>query len=163
MEDRVKKLEKIVERLMRRSKKRASIIIPPSSISHVVAGIDIQGVIFRHMFPCDGTVYKGVVRLDHAPKKHIFLSVRLFDDEDSQSVGFSIGSKIVSKDIGIAIKEGDCLEVTIEPGDEIITELWLSFTFIPTLKDSDAKSFLIDELENDRSKFEQTLIEGKNA
>jgi hypothetical protein len=163
MENRVKRLETITDRLMRRAKKRASIIIPPSSISHVVIGDDIQGIIFRYMFPCDGTVYKGVVRFDHKPKTDVFLNVRLFNDEDSQSTGFNINRKIVSKHIGIDVKEGDCLSVTIEPDSEILTEVWLSFTFIPTIRDSSAKSFLIDELENVRSNFEQSAIEDENA
>jgi hypothetical protein len=163
MEDRVKKLETITGRLMRRSGKTAVAMTPPIPISYVVSGDDIKGIIFKYMFPCSGVVKSGLVKLDHKPKKHASLSVRLFDDSDSQTIGFSINTPISSKSIDISVNAGDCLEVSLEPYEDIFTEVWISFIYIPSLAMSDKEAFLIDTLETNRSNFELTLIEDKNA
>ena len=38
--------------------------------------------------------------------------------------------------------------------EQNVTELWLGFLWIPTMKDVEAKSFLFEELENDLDKEE---------
>ncbi len=45
------------------------------------------------------------------------------------------------------VKGGDCLDISIEPGSELVTEVWVSFLWVPSVKDIEAKSYLIEELE----------------
>ena len=68
MEERVKKLELIIQRLLRRSNKRVKAMVTPVPISSAAFGEDVNGPIMRYMFPCTGEIVKGVVYLSKKPK-----------------------------------------------------------------------------------------------
>ena len=52
---------------------------------------------------------------------------------------------------------GDCLDISIRPVDESdkLNEVWVSFLWVPTIKDADIKHFLIEGLD----KLEESTIE----
>ena len=157
MEDRVKQLEMVTTRLMRRSGKRAAVLITPYPISNAVFGEKVEGPVLRYMFPCDGVVTKGFVRLGKKPKTNVMLGVKMFNESGSASKGFSLERKFLSIQPNLTVIAGDCLEISLDPGEEIVTELWISFLWRPTVRDIEAKSYLIEELEDDLQK--RTLIE----
>ncbi len=152
MEDRVKKLETITQRLMRRAGKRAVALITPYPISNAVFGDALKGTIFRYMFPCEGVITVGVLRLGEKPKKRVIVNILLFNETGSSSKGFSVEKKIMTVQPNIKVVAGDCLEVSLDPLDEVVTEVWVSLLWRPTIKNTEVKSFLIEELEDDLSK-----------
>lgn len=152
---RVEDLEMITKRLMRRASKKTSAIITPYPISNAVFGEDVKGVILRYMFPCDGIISKGMFRLGSKPKKEVLGVAKIFNDETQQSKGFTITKKSLKADLGIEVKSGDCLEVSISSVEDILTEVWIAFLWKPTMADVEVKSFLIEELENDLSKTKE--------
>ena len=149
MEERIKQLELITARLMRRAGKRTHVLITPYPISNAVFGEKVEGPILRYMFPCDGIVTKGFVRLGKKPKISVMLSIKMFNEIGSASKGFSLEKKFLSIQPNLPVVAGDCLEISLEPGEEIVTEIWISFLWKPEVKDVEVKSFLIEELEND--------------
>ncbi len=147
MEDRLANIELITKRLMRRAKKTSVALITPYPISNAVFGEKVEGPILRYMFPCDGVVTKGYVRLGKKPKQSIELEVKMFNDSSSNMKGFVLSRKFLSIEPNLPVKAGDCLEITLIPSEEIVTEIWISFLWKPTVKDLEAKSYLIEELE----------------
>lgn len=155
MEERIKSLETITKRLMRRAGKRTSAIITPYPISSAMFGEKLEGPVLRYMFPCNGTITKGIIRLGNKPKKNIVVEVKLFNDISSVSKGFSIERKLLNVEPNIPVIMGDCLEISLVAGEEIVTEIWLSFLWRPTVKDTEVKTFLIEDMENDLQKKEE--------
>lgn len=155
--ERVERLELITKRLMRRATKTARAIITPFPISNAVFGESIKGIVLRYMFPCDGVISKGMIRLGKKPKTSASFTVRVFNEVESKSAGFIIDKKTLAADLNIEVKAGDCLDVSLSSEDEPVTEVWISFLWKPTTKDVEVKSFLIEELENDLQKREKSL------
>lgn len=150
MEERVKKLEVITTRLMRRAQKHIVGLITPYPISNSVVGDDIKGTILRYMFPCGGIITKGMINFVTKPKIWISVNIKLFNESKSIIKGFTIDKKIMTVEPAIQVDAGDCLEVSIVPAEgEIVREVWISLLWVPAVKDVEAKSFLISELEND--------------
>ena len=151
MEARVKKLETIVERLLRRSKSKSTkAMITPYPISNAVFGDDIKGPIIRYMFPCQGTINKGLVRLGGKPKGGVRLTIQVETDLGGDSKEFIITRRSLIVEPKMDIDSGNRLVVLIEPVDEgPITEVWASFLWTPTMKDVDVKKFLVEDLERD--------------
>lgn len=158
MEDRVKKLEKITERLMRRSRKHVTGLITPYPISSATFGEKIEGPVLRYMFPCDGTIIKAMMNLETKPKKWVAVNIKIFNEKRNSIKGFTVDKKLISIKPNLPVEAGDCLEVSIVPSSEdVVKEVWISFLWSPAMKDVEAKSFLISELEDGLSK-ERKLI-----
>lgn len=147
MEDRLANIELITKRLMRRAKKTSVALITPYPISNAVFGEKVEGPILRYMFPCDGVVTKGYVRLGKKPKQSIELEVKMSNDSSSNMKGFVLSRKCLSIEPNLPVKAGDCLEITLIPSEEIVTEIWISFLWKPTVNDLEPKSYLIKELD----------------
>ncbi len=152
-EDRIKQLELVTKRLTRRAHKKITGIITPYPISNAVEGDNVKGTILKYMFPCDGKITKGMIRLDPKPKKWVDINVKIFNDTTSSLKGFMISKKIATIEPDLDIVAGDCLELVLVPHNEdIVKEIWVSLLWKPLVKEIEAKSFLITELENDLSK-----------
>lgn len=150
MEDRVKKLETITTRLMRRARKKATGLITPYPISNAAFGEKVEGVILRYMFPCDGSIVKGMVRFSEKPKKWHSVNIKVFGDTNSYIKGFMVEKKKMSVEPNLPVSAGDCLEISLTSSTEdTAKEVWISFLWTPSIKEVTAKSFLISELEND--------------
>lgn len=155
---RVEHLERVTQRLMRRAGKRTVALITPYPISNAVFGEKVSGPILRYMFPCDGIVTKGIVRLGIKPKSSVMLDIKMFNELKSVSKGFAIEKRFLSIEPNLPVVAGDCLEISLEPGEETVTEIWISFLWKPTVKDVEAKSFLMEEIEDDLFKKEEKLL-----
>jgi hypothetical protein len=162
MEERVKQLEMVTKRLMRRATKKASVLITPYPISNAVFGEKVEGPILRYMFPCDGIITKGFIRLGVKPKSKVMLGFKIFNESKSASRGTSLDNKTTSISPELSVTAGDCLEVSLEYMEEAkepVTEIWISFLWRPTIKDIEAKSFLMEDIENDLRQIEMTARE----
>ncbi len=148
MEAQIKKIDKQIERLQRRSAKVATGLITPYPISHVMTGDDIQGAILKYMFPCDGVITKGIIKLGEKPKGLVSIETDLVSEITSSARGFVIERLITKIDVNLKVAAGDCLTVSLKGNvDHPVKEIWISFLWTPSMKDIEAKSFLIDELE----------------
>lgn len=150
-QERIERIETIITRLVRRSRKVAKAIITPYPISNAIIGDNLigkslEGVILRYMFPCPGKITKGFIRLDKKPKDGVEIDVRIFNDVKSESKGFTIDRKTLAVDTNLDVKPGDCLEVSLIPvGESEVKEIWISMLWVPI--SGDVQSFLIKELE----------------
>jgi hypothetical protein len=156
---RIEDLERITKRLMRRAGKRTAALITPYPISAASFGERVEGPILRYMFPCDGEIIKGIVKTGSKPKNPVLFEIKVFNDFSSASKGFALDRKSLSISPNLPVRSGDCLEISLKDGEEIVTEVWISILWKPTMKDIEVKSFLIEELENDIQKREDLITE----
>jgi len=150
MEDRIKKLELLVRRLLRKERKKVQAIITPYPISNAVLGDDIKGHILRYMFPCEGTIIKGLIDVGKRLKEGALVEVRLGGEVLVNSKSYTMNGRKFLLSPELKTCSGDKLTISIKPvGKEIITEVWISFLWVPTMKDVEVKKFLIDSIEED--------------
>lgn len=123
--------ERLEARLARRSTKE-KISITPYPISNAILG-EVKGSVLRYMFPCDGTITKGIIKLDKKPKGDVEVNISLTDEQGKSSKLFILNSKEFSTSLDLEVKEGNCLNVEVESA-EIVNEFWISFLWIPTSK-----------------------------
>ena len=158
---RIECIELAITRLARRSKKTAKAIVTPYPISNAIIGSDLigkslDGVILRYLFPCKGKITRGYIQLDSKPKSGVSVNVRIFNDEVSESKGFTINNRKLIVDTDLDILAGDRLEVTLTPlGESVVKEIWISMLWIPT--SGDVQNFLIEELEKQIEEFTEEL------
>lgn len=150
-ESRIDRIEKIVGRLARRSKASSTALITPFPVSNAVFGDGISGPVLRYLFPCEGKIKKGMILFGKKPQAGVKLSITVSDDLHSDEKTYTVTRKsmIVSPDFNI--DSGDRLEVSVYPisEEDNITEVWISFLWVPSVNDIDAKSYLMEEMERD--------------
>jgi len=152
-EKRIDFIEKMITRLSRRQRKKTVALITPYPISNAVIGDEVKGVVLRYMFPCEGVITKGVIDLGKKPKQEVAITFALMGDETGTSKVFVLTKKRLVIKPDIKASAFDRLTISIsyksEKPEDAVTEFWTSFLWVPTVKDVEVKSYLIDELEND--------------
>ena len=148
--DNVADVERVLQRLERRSNKVAKAIISPFPVSNKVSG-DVKGDVLFYMFCAEGIITKGMIHIDKKPKTPIDVKFKLEGKEGGRSINFPVDKVDFFIESGIPVRVGDRLTVSVIPAEgEVVNELWISFLWIPTVKDVEVKSFLMEELENDQ-------------
>jgi hypothetical protein len=132
---------------MRRAHKRAVALITPYPISNAVFGDKVEGVVLRYMFPCDGVISKGIIKINLKPKKEVIVGVKISNETGSASKGFVLEKKVSVIEPNLKVVAGDCLEIAVAPTEEVVNEVWISFLWRPSIADVEAKSYLIEDLE----------------
>lgn len=156
VEKRVKQLERVVSRLLRRQKKRASGIIAPYPISSCVSG-DIKGDILKYMFPSEGLIKYCVLYFKSKLKEDVQINMALANADGGEVKTTVTKKQFISHEVDINTKKGDRLKVSIlsEDDEPVENEVWISILWIPKVKDADVRSFLVDELEVEAGLIEE--------
>jgi len=146
-EERLAKLEKVVKRLTLRQNKVATGLITPYPISATIEG-DVEGKVLAYPIPCKGVIKKGFVKFDSKPKCLVDVRVEVESPEQLQSKTLVTERKANVKDLSIETEPGSEVVVTLSyRGDWKASKVSISLLWIPNVRDVEAKSFLIDELE----------------
>lgn len=141
------KLERRQERSIKKARKVAKALITPFPISGAIVGEDVSGDVLKYMFPCKGTITKGIVMLDSKPSSPVSVEVKLFNTVESTSRGFTLSARRMLISPDITVNAGDCLSISLTKNPEhAVKELWISLLWTPSVRDVEAKSFLIEEL-----------------
>ena len=148
MEERIKALEKQVQRLQRRSRKVATGFITPYPISIAVTGDNIQGDILNYMFPCEGVITKGAIRLDSRPKGSVNVGIRLFNTHSQYTDEKELENQLTIIEPNLEVLPWDCLKVSVNVDPEHpISRIWVSLLWVPHVREIEAMSFLLDRIE----------------
>jgi hypothetical protein len=149
-ENRIAKMERVISRLARRSRKVASAIITPYPISSCVMGEDVKGDILKYMFPSKGVIKKGLIVLDRKPSTGVAVNISISNDAGGNSKNYVVTKKSSIFEPNIEIFSTDRLTISISPVDpekDKMTEVWIVFTWVPDVSDAKIKQCLIDELD----------------
>ena len=166
MEHRLKTLEVIVNRLMRRSRKVATAIITPYPISGCASGDDVKGDVLKYMFPADGIITKGIICFDRKVKGGVVVVVDVANEIGRTRKDLIVDRKTVNISPNTGVLAGDRLTVSVFPmqDDQQINEVWISFLWTPHVSETKVKQHLIKELDEAEKQFKvirETLPVGK--
>ena len=150
MESRIKKLEILVQRLIRKStKKTVSAMVTPYPISNCIVGEDVSGTVLKYMFASRGVIGKGRIQVDKALKSGIRITILLENELGSVSKSYIANRSIMLVEPDLEVFSGDRLSVSVspvDPEDGALTEIWIAFVWIPHVGEATVKSFLIDKV-----------------
>jgi len=147
---RVKKLELITGRLIRKAvKKSTSAMITPYPISNCLTGDNVCGPVLKYMFSAKGVINKGLIRFDKKIKAGIVVTVGIENDFGGESKVFIANRNQITLEPNLEVSPGDRLTVSVSPADEEekLCEVWIAFIWTPHVGEATVKSFLIDQLE----------------
>lgn len=149
-EKRIAFIERVVTRLARRTKAKTKAMITPYPISNAVFGKDVGGPVLRYMFPCTGTLTKGLIDIGKRFKEGALVAIDVRNVAHSTSREYIMDRDKFIAEPQIEVDSGDQLTVTVLPNnkEDKIEEVWISFLWIPSVEEVEIKSFLINELEN---------------
>lgn len=159
MENRLSRLETIVNRLSRRSVKVTRSIITPYPISNAVFGDSVSGSVLRYMFPCSGVISKGLIWIDKKLKNGATLTFKMSSDAEIQTKTYNMNKQKLFLELNMDVNLGDRIDISIEPNSssedtpEKITEVWISFLWRPSIDNAEVKNYLINEIEKESKKF----------
>lgn len=150
MEERIKKLEGTVKRLIRKStKKTVSAILTPYPISNCVAGENVSGTVLKYMFAARGVINKGQIRFDKKLAAGVRITILLENDLGGQSKSYIASGNQMLIEPDLEVFSGDRLTVSVNPNDPengVLSEIWIAFIWTPHVGEATVKSFLIDKL-----------------
>ena len=150
MESRIKKLEVLVQRLVRKHKKDKSYaMITPYPISNCIAGEEVNGAILKYMFAVRGVIGKGRIQFDRKLKSGVRITILLENEQGGQSKSYVANRNAMLIEPNFEVFSGDRLTVSVspcDPEDGVLTEVWVAFVWTPHVGEATVKSFLIDEV-----------------
>lgn len=151
LEKKVAYLDRVTARLSRRAHKKISAMVTPYPISACVIGEDIKDEVLRYLFVAKGIITKGMIILDHKPKKGVVVNIGISNDAGGEGKQFIVTKKSTSVEPNIEVFSSDKLTISVNSLDEedLIKEVWLGFLWVPDVSEAAVKDQLISELEKD--------------
>ena len=148
LERQMEHVDKILKQHSRRLHKTVTGVITPFPISGY-SEIPVDDIVLRHMFPVSGRVIVGGVFIENMPKHGIDILTIMYRGSSMESRTFFSKRQSTVIEPNVNIVAGDRLIVkilTVKP-EESVSGIWTAFTWVPEVKDSVIKQFLIEDLE----------------
>lgn len=157
--DRLDKIEMLLGRVVRKTKaQKMKALITPFPISNAVFGDDVRGSVLRYMFPCDGMILKGIVKLGTKPKFPVTIVISITGIGTKSQV-IELVDRVSNFKDSFPVSAGDCLDFVIDSKESKINEVWAAFLWVPSVSDIEIKSFLIDELDKATAEIPEVVDE----
>lgn len=157
VEEQIKHIDTILDRFSRRLHKTTAGIISPYPISNFVKSSSDR-VVLRYVFPIDGMIPLGTLHIDNMPKSgvDIYVVAQAGDVHRSETLFTKRQFTVIRPDVKVA--GGTRLTVSVVPRNgEDVSDIWISLLWVPEIRGTVVKQFLIDEL--DRMGRENALSE----
>ena len=147
LEEQMKHVDTVLKRFSRRLHKTVVGVIPPYPISGYVQS-SIDGVVLRYMFPAEGRIILGALHIEEMPKSgvDVYAVVHLEDIHKSEVFFTKKASVLIRPDIDVVARSRLTLSVKAK-GEEQVSGIWASLLWVPEIKDSVIKRFLVDGLD----------------
>jgi hypothetical protein len=152
--------KRLALREARKVKKQKVTLITPFPISGASFGEDVRGSILRYMFPCQGEITKGLIKLGTRPKNGATVTVKISNSLGSISKDYLIQTKELTISPKLPISDGHCLDISIN-ALEPIQEVWASFLWVPA-KQYVEKEIYYEDIEGD-STLREPSVSGDNG
>ncbi len=146
--EKVKHIEKILQRFQRKLHKTVIGVIPPIPVQGHVDNPREDGTIAKHLVPASGRVIRGAVAVGKYNSKkavQFYCSVRKRDGSVT-TASFETKSPAHVVDLDLDINAGDMITIsTPNAGD--VEDVWYAVLYSIDIKESVLEKRLIDELE----------------
>lgn len=135
LEEDVKKLKTVVDRLTKRPTPQKKLFVTPYPIFGYEEN-PLSGVVFRGLFYVDGSITGGAISIDEMPEGGVVLSAIVKDGDGERAVSFGIKKDIVSIDRAVEVKAGSKVIVKVTPvnPEKEVKGIWTSLLWTPSIK-----------------------------
>ena len=152
LEAQMEHVDRILKTYSKRLHKTVTGVItsfPISKYSKVPADDD---TILHYMFPISGKITIGGMFVEGMPKQGIDITTIIYRGSAVNSNTFFSKRQSTVIEPNADIDAGDRLVIKVKAikAEEIISNIWIAFTWIPNIKDSEIKQFLITDLEKNK-------------
>ena len=111
------------------------------------------------MFPCEGVITKGLIRLSSRPSGGVEATVKVANSVSINTRTFVMTRQDMLVNPGLKVDSGDRLELSLKPlNGSIVKEVWVSFLWVPTVADVLQESFLLDGLLKEFDDFVDEVV-----
>jgi len=134
---RVRALEVVTKRQARQKAKKKTftgILFPYPITGFGEPGED--GVVFKTIFPCDGTLINAIIEVDKAlidQDNPPIITAQLFIENDVYDRQFEIRKKVSDVELDLPVLRGAKLQVV---ADERLGGVWTGLLFVPAVSDA---------------------------
>ncbi len=147
LEEQMKSVDVILKQMSGKLQKTVVGIITPFPISGYT-DVPVNSVVLRYMFPADGKVTIGFAFVENMPECGVDIYINLHRGDAVDSVSIFTKKQTITVEPDIEVFAGDRLVVSMKvKGQGEVTGIWISFLWVPKIKDAEVKQFLIDDLE----------------
>jgi hypothetical protein len=141
-------VDRILKQYSHRLHKTVTSVITPFPISGY-SETPIDDIVLRYMFPASGKITTGGIFIDNMPKQGIDIITTIHQGDLVNSRIFFSKRQSVIIDPNADVSAGDRLIIKIKSvkSEEVVSGIWIAFTWAPEVKDSVVKQYLIEDLE----------------
>lgn len=135
LEEDVKRLNKVVERISKRPPPQRKLFVTPYPIfGYEEAPVD--GVVFRGLFYVDGTITGGAISIDEMPEGGVVLSAIIKDGDGERAVSFGVKRNTVNIDKAVEVSAGSKVIIKATPAnpEKEVKGVWTSLLWAPSIK-----------------------------
>jgi hypothetical protein len=147
LEKRVEAISKILPRLAVRARKTTVGLVSPQTIMAYAEGEDVRGPIFKGLL-FKGSLTKAIILFNERPKSPVGVEIKVLHSGVGKSKVFYADRAKSESVLNIDVEDGTAVSISIHPvkDDYKVTEVWLSMLWTPSVSNTEAKQYLIDEL-----------------
>ena len=149
LEKQMKHVDRILKQYSHRLHKTVTGVITPFPISGYKYMPADDDTIFHYMFPSSGKITTGGIFIDNMPKNGIDIITAVHQGDLVNSRMFFSKKQSIIIDPDADVNAGDRLIIKVKPikFEEVVSGLWIAFTWTPKVKDAVVEQFLIEDLE----------------
>ena len=146
VEKQMKHLNVLLKRMSKKLHKTVVGVITPFPISGYTKD-PVDSVVLRYMFPSSGKITVGGAYIESMPKDGIDIYTNIHRGDSVLSNSVWTNKKYVLINPDVEILAGDRLVISVVSKGGDVSGIWVSFLWVPEVKDSEVKQFLIEDLE----------------
>lgn len=104
--------------------------------------------IIRYMFPADGKITAGGMCIEGMPKAGVSINITVCSGLECESKVVETKRQHVAISPNLEVKFGSRLIIKVDPVNDgdVVSDIWIAFLWVPAVKDTEVKQFLIDDL-----------------
>jgi len=127
-------LERILQRLARRSHRTFVGLVPAAPVFGFVADPMVNPVVMQAIFPADGIITKGAIFFGRMKSRQTAINIRFEGVDGYSNYGFAVPKKGVVTDFDYVVKAGTRMTVSVLDPDENTGDVWIGFMYEVDMK-----------------------------
>jgi len=156
----LKIVEIVINRMMRRLHKRIVTVMPPVPVSFFRATPDEDGIIFKWMCPGDATLSAASMFVgEYEDKELVEFGIVKAGDSTGNIFTFKTHKELTNIAVNLKIDQGDRITLRcMEP--EKVRNIWIAYLITFEMKDASKKTYLLDTILADVEEETEEITEG---
>lgn len=128
-DEKFKFIERILQRMARRTHRTFVGLVPASPVSGFVADPVTNPIVMQAIFPADGIITKGAIFFGRMKSKQTPIDIRFDIRDESANYAFAVSKKGVVTDFDYKVEAGTRMTVSVLDPDEDTGDVWIGFMY----------------------------------